>query len=87
MSESIELAFGKSSVRFTPDGMIFIEDAITALISSQEERPSAVWEKMKEDHPGILNHCGSFITGDGDLIQTVDIEGLDKIFLLLTEYM
>ena len=87
MSGSIELDFGKSSVRFTPDGMIFIEDAIKALISSQEERPSAVWEKMKEDHPAILNHCGSYITNNGDFIQTVDIEGLDKIFLLLTEYM
>jgi len=87
MSGSIEFALGDSSVRFTYDGMIFIEDAIKALISNGEELPSAVWEKLKKDHPGILEHCSSFATEDGELIKTIDIEGLDKIFILLPEYM
>lgn len=87
MSGPIELAMGDTSVRFTSDGMIFIEDAIKALINDRDDRPSVVWNKLKEDHPGILDHCDSYATADGRLVQIIDIEGLDKIFLLLLEYM
>ena len=87
MSDSIEFELGEDSVRFTSDGMIFIEDAIKALIREYEENTETVWERMKKDHPGILNHCGSYVTKEGNLIQTADIEGLDKIFHLLPGYM
>lgn len=87
MSKSIEFTLGDSLVRFTYDGMIFIEDAIKALISNQEEKPSAVWDRLKTDHPGILDHCSSYATEEGELFKTIDMEGLDKIFYLLPGYM
>ena len=83
MSSPIKLMLGNDSVRFTPDGMIFIEDAIKALISEND----TVWKRMQKDHPGILDHCDSFVSNNGDLIQTIDIDGLDEIFRLLPEYM
>jgi len=87
MSVPIELALGDNSVRFTTNGMIFIEDAIEALLRTDDLGPSMVWKKIKEDHPDILDHCDSYSTKEGDLIQTVDMEGLDKIFRFLPEYM
>ena len=87
MTGAVELDFGKNSVRFTSDGMIFIEDAIEALADKPMQKPSAVWRKIETDHPGINDHCGSFATEDGELFKTIDIEGLDKMFLLLPEYM
>ena len=87
MSESIELTLGDDSFRFTSDGMVFIDDVIKALVSNQEKDTAAVWKRIKEDHPGILDHCGSHATPDGKLVQIIDIEGFDKIFQLLPEYM
>lgn len=87
MSGSIKLMLGDDSIRFTPDGMVFIEDAIKVLISENDTGTIFVWKKMQKDHPGILDHCGSYVSNSGDLIQTIDIDGLDEIFRLLPEYM
>ena len=87
MSGAIELTLGDDSFRFTSDGMVFIDDVIKALVSDQDEVTADVWKKMKEDHPGILDHCGSYATADGKSVQIIDIEGFDKIFQLLPEYM
>ena len=87
MNIPVELPLGDISVRFTSDGRVFIEDAIKALTGEQEHEPALVWNRMKKDHPYILSHCGSYITKEGDSIQTVDTEGMDKIFMLLLEYI
>ena len=87
MVAHIELTFGDESVRFTPDGMIFIEDAIRALSGVPDRIPDAVWKKMKSDYPGILTHCSEYLTNEGSLIPTIDLEGLDEIFKLLPEYI
>jgi hypothetical protein len=87
MNIPIEVELGEDSVRFTYDGMIFIEDAIKALMEEEDDKGSDVWKKMKEEHPGILDYCGSHVTNEGDLIQTIDIEGLEKLFQLLPKYM
>ena len=87
MSGSIKLMLGDDSIRFTPDGMVFIEDAIKVLISENDTGIIFVWKRMQKDHPGILDHCDSFVSNNGDLIQTIDIDGLDEIFRLLPEYM
>ena len=87
MNIPVELPLGDILVRFTSDGRVFIEDAIKALTSEQAHEPVSVWNRMKKDHPGILSHCGSYTTKEGDSIQTVDTEGMDKIFMLLLEYI
>jgi hypothetical protein len=87
MTDAIELTLGDDSFRFTSEGMIFVDDLIKALLTNQSENTAAVWKRMKEDHPGILEHCGSYATADGKLVQIIDIEGFDKFFQLLPEYM
>lgn len=87
MCGSIELSFGGSSVRFTSDGLIFIEDAIKALSGVPDKKPDAVWEKMKTDYPDILIHCSEYLTKEGLLIPIINLEGLDEIFKLLPEYI
>ena len=87
MNIPIELPLGDNSVRFTCDGSVFIEDAIKALTGEQAYEPASVWNRMKKDHPGILTHCESFITEEGDSIQTVNIEGMDMISQLHLEYI
>lgn len=87
MNTHIELPLGNDSVRFTSDGWVFIEDAIKALTGEQKYESTSVWNRVKKDHPDILTHCGSFITKEGKTIQTVDIDGMDKIYLILLEYI
>jgi|PlaIllAssembly_1097288.scaffolds.fasta_scaffold1605679_1 hypothetical protein len=87
MNAPIELPLGDIPVRFTSDGWVFIEDAIKALTGELEDRPELVWKRVKKDHPDILNHCSSYVTKEGKKIQTIDIEGMDKIYLLLLEYI
>ena len=87
MNAPVELPLGDISVRFTSDGRVFIEDAIKALTSKKEYEPASVWKRMKKDHPGILIHCDSYITHEGESIQTADIEGMDIIYQLLPEYI
>lgn len=87
MTGPIELTLGDNSVRFTYDGMIFIDDVIKTLTGDQNKNSAGVWNKIREDHPRILDHCSSYATEDGTLVQIIDIEGFDKIFQLLPEYM
>lgn len=87
MNAPIEMALGGNSIRFTSDGMIFIEDAIKALTNEQEPEPASVWNRMKNDHPDILVHCSFYITNEGNRIQTIDIEGMDIIYRHLLEYI
>lgn len=87
MSKPVKFDVEGDPVRFTSDGMIFIEDAIKTLLGPNQKRPSLVWEKIKKDHPDILKHCDSYQTKEGRLLQTVDMEGINKLFILLPEYM
>jgi hypothetical protein len=87
MNTPIELPLGDVPVRFTSDGWVFIEDAIKALTIEREYEPASVWNKMKNDHPDILAYCGSYTTKEGKKIQTIDIEGMDKIYQILLEYI
>ena len=87
MEISIELPIGDEFVRFTPDGMVFIEDAIKVLSGVPFRKSDAVWEKMKNDYPGILTHCSEYLTNEGFRTPITDLEGLDEIFKLLPEYI
>jgi hypothetical protein len=87
MNAHIELPLGDNSVRFTSDGWVFIEDAIKALTGELVDGSESVWKRVKNDHPDILKHCSSYITKEGKKIQTINIEGMDMIYLLLLEYI
>lgn len=87
MNTPIELPLGNDSVRFTYDGRVFIEDAIKALTGEYKQEPALVWNKIKKDHPTVLTYCSSYITREGKKIQTIDIEGMDKIYQILLEYI
>ncbi len=87
MNKPIKLPLGENSVRFTSDGWVFIEDAIKALAGGLVDGSESVWKRVKKDHPDILNHCSSYITKEGKKIQTINIEGMDMIYMLLLEYL
>ena len=86
MELPIKMNVGEKEVRFTPDGMIFINDAIRVLTREPVDNPERVWERMKDDYPGILAHCQEYITKEGSSFPTIDLDGLDEMFRLLPEY-
>lgn len=85
--KSIKIDMGGESVRFTPDGKVFVEDAIKLMTPEQEAEPHTIWEKIKIEHPDILDYCENYRTGEGEIIPIVNTDGWDKILNLLPGYL
>ncbi len=85
MEAPIKVEMGDETVRFTPDGMVFVQDAID--LFCPEEKSRSIWEKIKKDHPGILIYCEDYNTPEGESILIVNSEGWDRIIDILPEYL
>lgn len=86
MEKPLELDMGDGLVRFTPDGKIFVKDAIDSLLPEKTEESSRIWKKLQREHPEIMDHCEIFMINDSESIPTLDIDGLNKLFELLPDY-
>ena len=85
MEDQYIVEMDDEQIRFTPDGRVYVLDAIKAVSGSDSERH--IWKSMKQDHPDILNHCERHSPREGDGYLVVDTEGWDKIWMLLPEYL
>ena len=85
MESPIKVDMGDETVRFTLDGMVFVQDAIDLFCPAG--RSVSIWEKMKKDHPGILTYCEDYNTPEGEIMLIVDSEGWDRIIDILPEYL
>jgi hypothetical protein len=84
MEKTWVLKMDGDHVRFTPDGRVSILDAIGALMGP--DQVDRVWERMKSDHPYILNHCRNHRFPGQSSTPVVDSSGWDKICGLLVDY-
>lgn len=85
MGKDVVIDLDNVAVRFTSEGKISVIDAIRAVSSS--EHPWTVWESLKTEHPEILDHCEDYAFLTEDSVPVVDSEGLQKILMVLLEYM
>jgi hypothetical protein len=85
MEEAFVVYMDDDPVAFTEDGRVSVLDAIRMVMNS--ESAAAVWEKLKREHPDILDHCEDFSFRDQGLVSVIDKDGWEKIWMLLPEYL
>ena len=85
MNETYVVEMDNDQIRFTPDGRVFVLDAIKAVSGSNSEQD--IWKNMKLDHPDILKYCERPAPSEDDGYLVVNTEGWDKIWMLLPQYL
>lgn len=66
-----------SQVRFTPDGKVYIIDAISLL--SDSEIPVNLWEEIKGEHPELQQYYTDYPDPEKENEPVADIEGWERI--------
>jgi len=55
MNDTVTLSLDNNPIRFTPEGQLFIIDAISAV--SQTASAGWLWNKLRKQHPEIDGYC------------------------------
>ena len=84
MEQTLVVQFDEDPVHFTPDGRVSVLDILRAL--TQSEHPECLWERIKEEHPEILDHCEDYFFRPGQSHPVVDKEGWEMLLNQLTGY-
>jgi hypothetical protein len=85
MENDVIVDLDNVAVRFTPDGKISVIDAIRAV--GGFEHAWAVWEKVKTEHPEVLEHCEHYSFHRQGPVPVVNSEGWDTISSVLFGYL
>jgi hypothetical protein len=85
MEQNLVVHFDSDPVRFPPDGVVSVLDAIGALVHS--ECPGYLWDDVKKKHPEIMSHCGSYSFQKGESLPVVDNEGWNMHWFVLMDYL
>jgi len=85
MEQTLVVQFDDDPIRFTPEGKVFVLDAIKAL--TQSEHPKDLWESLKQKYPEILVHCENRCFQRGQRLQVIDKEGWEMLWILLIDHL
>ena len=85
MPDTYVVEMDDDQIRFTPDGRVYVLDAIKAVSGSDSE--GHIWKSMKQDHPDILDYCERHASPGDEGFLVVDTEGWEKIWMFLPEYL
>lgn len=85
MENDVIMDLDNAAVRFTSDGNISVIDAIKAV--GGFKNAWAVWEKMKTEHPEVLEHCENHSFQMQGPVPVVNSEGWDTISSVLFGYL
>jgi len=85
MEQTLVVQFDDDPIRFTPDGKVFVLDAIKALTKS--EHPKDLWESLKQKYPEILGHCENSCFQGGQCLLVIDKEGWEMLWILLIDHL
>lgn len=85
MEEALVIYMDEDPVVFTEDGRVSVLDAIRMVLGSG--RAPDLWERMKEEHPDILNHCKTHAFKEEGTLCVIDKEGWEKLWMLLPGYL
>jgi hypothetical protein len=85
MKNNLSITLDDNAIRFTPDGKVFILDAIRAL--SNNDRAKSIWNELKELKPEIKNLFENFPVKKNESVPVADSSGWDKIQGILFDHM
>jgi len=85
MNEEIQIVLDDDTVNFTPDGKIFVLDAICAM--AETDKADRIWRKMQADNPQIVHHVEAYECKKGRPIPVADGAGWEAIQDVLFEYL
>jgi hypothetical protein len=83
MEQTFVVQFDDDPIRFTPEGKVFVVDAIKAL--TQSEDPERLWDDLKKKKPKIPDHCEDHRFQQGQCLMVVDKEGWEMLWILLID--
>jgi hypothetical protein len=81
----MEFFINNHPVRFTPNGKIFILDAISAVVETNTA--ASIWEMLKTEKPEIHQYVENFGGAERSDAPTCDSKGWDIIREALFEYL
>jgi len=84
MEDAFVVYMDEDSLAFTEDGRVSVLDAIGMVLDSGSA--IGVWEKMKQDHPEVLDHCQEHAFREQGMVSVTDKEGWEKIWMFLSDY-
>ncbi len=88
MENNVVLNLDDTPVRFTPDGKVFIIDAITALTENTNKRNAeGIWKSLSTENPEVMDLCEDFHFTKENPLPVADSNAWDKIQLLLFDHM
>lgn len=88
MENNVVLNLDDTPIRFTPDGKIFIIDAITALAETKNaENAEGIWKSLSSENPEVIDLCEDFHFQKENSFPVADGDAWEKIQLLLFEHM
>lgn len=85
MDKALVVNLDSEPVRFTPDGKVSVVDAIRAV--SNSNRPRAIWENLKVEHPEILTYCEDYPFQGERFFLVANSKGWERILMLLPGYL
>ena len=85
MQVPIKVKMGSESVRFTDDGKVFVNDALRLM--TRESESHTLWERVKKDHPSILEYCEDIPVSDDETTTITNTKGWGLIMNVLQQYL
>ena len=68
MEQTLVAQFDDDRIRFTPEGKVFVLDAIKAL--TQSEHPKDLWESLNTKYPEILAQSArTVVSNEGNVFK------------------
>jgi hypothetical protein len=83
MKSELSVTIDNDPIRFTPEGKVFVLDAIRALSDSTD--PESLWEELKDGHPEVVDRCEYIPQEDAHLVPIADTDAWEAIQVLLFE--
>lgn len=85
MKNTVTLNLGDRPVQFTPDGKVFLIDAIKAVTNS--DYPAAILKGLQKNYPELAASCNQYAFSEEETVPVTDSEGWEKIMYKLQSYL
>jgi hypothetical protein len=84
MEDAFIVYMDEDPLSFTNDGSVSVLDAIGMLMDTGSA--AAVWERMKTEHPEVLDHCREHAFEDQGTVTVTSKDGWEIIWMILAGY-
>ena len=77
MKNELTVTIENDRIRFTPEGKVFVLDAIRAL--SDNGNPEPLWRELQEDYPEVVERCEYIQPGEENPEPVADNDAWEAI--------